>query len=408
MGSPNSYLGRDDVSEGAKQIKGCGFAAILIVVLIVLISRLPFLDAGYGNDTDAWLVAGAARSIGTTGEYIASRLPGYPIQELVCSLFWWGGPLALNGLTALMSAAAIFFFLLILREFGCRDILLAALALAFTPVFFINSTVSMDYVWALAFALGSFYFALKGRAVISGLFLGAAVGCRITSAAMFVPVALLLTGARLSKSAVQKVLLFAGVTTAVALLAFLPPFLTYGPGFFDYYKVVPPGMFQVLKGVSEDLWGTVGLLGILAAVAYQLVLWAKSKRWAPERSCVPGGLNMAAIWLAVVIYAVLYAALPYEPEYLLPAVPFVIILFASLLRRKAFVIVCVALVLSPFAVSLGRLSTEDFISTYQWHSDLALRFSVGGQPYFMDLAGPIIADFNRRQRAVRYLEWVIA
>src|SRR5207245_1842743 len=72
----------------------------------VALSRAPFLAPGYGTDTDAWKLAYAARFIATQGRYLASRLPGYPIQELVSALFWKGGPLALNGPTALFSVLA--------------------------------------------------------------------------------------------------------------------------------------------------------------------------------------------------------------------------------------------------------------------------------------------------------------
>src|SRR5260221_4064114 len=73
---------------------------------LVAISRAPFLAPGYGTDTDAWKLAYAARFIATQGRYLVSRLPGYPIQELVSAAAWRGGPLALNGLTAGFSVLA--------------------------------------------------------------------------------------------------------------------------------------------------------------------------------------------------------------------------------------------------------------------------------------------------------------
>src|ERR1043166_6986783 len=72
---------------------------LAIVFLVVLLSRLPFLDAGYGVNVDAWRVALRAVEIAITGDYSVSRFPGYPIQEIVCSWFWRGGPFALNALS---------------------------------------------------------------------------------------------------------------------------------------------------------------------------------------------------------------------------------------------------------------------------------------------------------------------
>ena len=382
--------------------------AVAILAGIVLLTRIPFLDAGYGNDTDAWLVAGAARSIGETGQFLASRLPGYPVHELTCSLFWWGGPVVLNGLTAVMSGVAVFFFGLSLQRLGNRHYLLASSALAFLPVFYVNSTVSMDYVWAIAFIMIAFYLALKGHALAAGVALGIAIGCRITSGAMIIPLSVLFYTRKNADNPLKKVTVFILLVLVIAGLAFVPPFLAYGPGFFNYYKVQPPTLFAVFKGASEDVWGAVGLVALAAVLSYQIGYWIIKRKFGPDRSV---RLDAGAMWasaLSVAIYFLAYIFTPYEPEYLLPALPFLIILFASLLNRKAFVALCAALVVSPFLVSFGRLDTEGFVSTYQWRSELSFEFSVGGKPYFVDMAGPVVADFNRRHKMVRYLESILA
>ncbi len=103
--------------------------------VFVLLSRLPFLDAGYGVNIDAWRVARAARTIALSHRYEASRLPGYPVQEFICAALWGGkselvewkaGPVVLNGASALMGAAAVILFALVARGSGCKNYLLAA------------------------------------------------------------------------------------------------------------------------------------------------------------------------------------------------------------------------------------------------------------------------------------------
>lgn len=138
----------------------------------VFVTRLPFLHAGYGIDPDAWRVVLAARSIATSGNYEPSRLPGYPLQELTYSLFAHRDAFFFNGITAALGAAGIAWFALTLRRFGCKDYLLAGMTLACTPVIFINSTTSMDYVWTLSFMLGSLYWISVGQLILSGVFLG--------------------------------------------------------------------------------------------------------------------------------------------------------------------------------------------------------------------------------------------
>ena len=88
----------------------------LLAAALVLLTRLPFLGPGYGADPDSWRVAWAARAIATTSRYEASRFPGYPLQEFASSLVWRGGPLALNGMSALLSAIGAGFFALTMRD----------------------------------------------------------------------------------------------------------------------------------------------------------------------------------------------------------------------------------------------------------------------------------------------------
>ncbi|NIT61732.1 MAG: hypothetical protein GWN00_37695, partial [Aliifodinibius sp.] len=164
---------------------------ILGFAILIFCSRLPFLSAGYGNDPDAWQMANAARHIAAMGEYRASRLPGYPIPEMVYALIWSSGPFTFNGITAFLSAVGFIFFVLILRVIRSQNYILGGLALAFSPTIFINSTNAMDYIWGLTFILGSVYFVLIDRTLIAAILLGFAIGSRITSGAMLLPLSLL-------------------------------------------------------------------------------------------------------------------------------------------------------------------------------------------------------------------------
>jgi hypothetical protein len=152
----------------------------LMVFSIVLVSRLPFIDAGYGIEQDGWRVAATARYFALSGEYKVSRFPGFPIVEFVCSLVWKHGALAMNFLTALASAVTAGMLSLIAKRYGSRDSILLALTFAFTPIVFINSTVTMDYLWAMMFVSLGWYAGLNGKPIFAGLLLGIAIGCRIT------------------------------------------------------------------------------------------------------------------------------------------------------------------------------------------------------------------------------------
>jgi hypothetical protein len=159
------------------------------ILLVIFLSRLPFLNNGYGSEEDAWGLALTVKHIALNGAYEASRLPGHPLQELVYSLVWNQGAFVFNLLTALISTAGIGFFISAFRKLNLRYAITSGIILAFIPVIYINSTNDMDYMWALSFILVAFYFLVKKNPILSGIFIGLAVGCRITSGAMLLPFA---------------------------------------------------------------------------------------------------------------------------------------------------------------------------------------------------------------------------
>ena len=122
---------------------------------LVLLSRLPWILSDYGSDPDSYRVVSAAHDMAETGEYVESRLPGYPLHEAIVSILLWGGPVAVNGFSALMCAVAALFLTLTLDRLGAGRGFEAAIAFAMTPVVYIASTASMDYVPAAAFLLGA-------------------------------------------------------------------------------------------------------------------------------------------------------------------------------------------------------------------------------------------------------------
>ena len=317
---------------------GCLFA-------LVLLSRLPFLDAGYGLNIDAWRVARAAREIATTGEYSVSRFPGYPLQEITCALFWRGGPCALNALTAIFSAVAATAFAVIVRRLGCRDWFLAGLALAATPIFFVSSVCSKDYMWGLAFVLLSLLSALNYRPAVAGALLGLAIGCRPTSAAMALPIALVVADG--PPHGWRSIAKFAAAASIIALLAFMPAFFRYGIGFLTFYANHPrPTGSLILIRSTFEVWGGFGLiaLGIAAGGA-----WLARKQ--------PHSNNPRIVWsilLILAIYITAYLRLPDQAGYLLPIVPAALLLVCLFSPRPILQIAFFSLLFAPVAEPTPR------------------------------------------------------
>ncbi|NDK16308.1 MAG: hypothetical protein COY42_10580 [Armatimonadetes bacterium CG_4_10_14_0_8_um_filter_66_14] len=361
-------------------LKALPNAAVFVsVTILVFATRVPFLSAGYGNDIDAWGVANTARHIATTHHYATSRFPGYPVQEFICSLIWRGGPSVLNGATAILGAMGVAFFALSIRTLGSSDVLLGSLALALTPVVYINSTNSLDYVWAMAFTLASLHFVLSRRLMAAGVLLGLAIGCRITSGAMLLPLSVMLYSPVQKRRSARDALLFAAFTIATGTVAFSPVIFTWGTRFLTFYFTGYPNMPTVLRRATLDVWGIVGLVAILAAIALSW-LW----RGAGERTTsIPGSTprSYTVAWiLTVLLYVMAFVRLPYEPGYLVPMVPFIILLLGRRVRRRAFQFACAGVLVSSF-VGIGKAGVE-------W--------------------GPIFQDYGARLSELRYVDSVAA
>src|SRR3954469_18970660 len=89
---------------------------LVFLSLVIFLSRLPFLGAGFGAEEDSWLLPLTAKHIALNGAYQMSRAPGHPLQELLYSLIWNAGPFAYNLVSAISSIIAAVFFALALRN----------------------------------------------------------------------------------------------------------------------------------------------------------------------------------------------------------------------------------------------------------------------------------------------------
>ena len=98
-------------------------AVMLFLALSVLLSRIPFLDAGYGVEEDSWGIAVAAYHTWLYGVMEASRLPGHPVNEWVYSLLWGYGPWLYNFLSALCSVVCFLIFYRIAKHLQIKQFL---------------------------------------------------------------------------------------------------------------------------------------------------------------------------------------------------------------------------------------------------------------------------------------------
>lgn len=302
-----------------------------------VLSRTPMLNLGYGADSDAWRVAISARWLWAHGEYYPSRLPGYPLQELTAALLIGGGWLLTNTATMLVSLAGVLCFAAIVGRCRLEPKGLLTLTFAFTPLLWINSTVTMDYMWGMTFVLGAYLLLLRRRYALAGVVLGLAAGFRPTSAAFAGPFLLILLHERNPVAAARLVV----AMLATATVVFAPEWLRYGTRMFDFADWRPT-WGEVARTLGVEAGSLLTLGGMTALTLISL----------PELRRVPALVRRDghfAAWVvgALTIFAV-FMRLPLEEGYLVAAVPFALLAMARVFRRPVLVAACAVIVAGGF------------------------------------------------------------
>lgn len=319
---------------------------LLAMLAAVVVSRIPLLIGGYGADPDSWRIAFVARKIWDSGTYEVSRFPGYPLHELVSVLpIVLGGSLISNIATLLCSLAAIVVWTDIANTHA-RYPRLLIIAFAFTPIFWITSATTMDYAWSLLFIIMSYREALKGYPIRSGLLFGVALGFRLSNVVAIAAMIAVLFQRGYRWQDLTRFTAAAGLATVTS---FLPVFLTYGiPNWLA-------DIHQQVGGMSETatmhilLFGyrTVYTFGPTAILAAGIMLMHKRQN---VRSLLGRGddaVFVSSLW-GVCALLVSFLVLPLERAYLLPAVPFLLLIMDAIASRKEMIVLMLCLVSFAF------------------------------------------------------------
>lgn len=307
---------------------------ILILIASFLLSRIPFLNLGFGFDPDAWRIAGSAFDLSYFHVYHPSRFPGYPLPEYFNSLLIHYGWLATNTATMILSLISVIVFAKILNELNVKNKGLLVITYAFLPILWINSTITMDYMWALTFILIAWFFIIRKHYALAGLMMGLAIGSRITSAILILPFIYLIL---VENKKIKKIIYFFVTTCITSLILFLPLYLQYGLNFVSYY----PTQTNIFL-VWNDLTYYFGILALLFGV----ILFILSFKKLLEN--IKRDKLTIFLLFSIFLIVLLYIGAPYEMSYLIPAIPFGLLLLNKISNRKLFGILCVFLLLNSF------------------------------------------------------------
>jgi hypothetical protein len=375
---------------------------VLGLFFLVLASRIPFLFIGYGAEEDSWGTPLAIWQTIETGIYEPSRLPGHPVQEafylLIPSLspFWW------NLLSALACAWSSVAFFKIFQKLELEWAFLSGLALAFVPIVYISSTYTIDFCFTLSFLLWSFFYLLERKYLISGLIVGLAIGCRITTGVFIIPFAIWIFLNERKDFSSQSLVKFGLIGILVGVLTYLPLVLTFGYRFFQYYDQFPyPSWEKVIYKASFGVWGAIGLLGMISATLSQLVFGGFSRIQGQSDR------NKSLVGLALLILGLFtfsYLRLPQKSGYWILLIPFVILaLRVSLLDMLYKFVICCFLA-SSFLFSLGLTDAKRGSDYSAW----AKVHKVGDQTVFFDpITGPLYSDLSKRRNKEAFCREVV-
>ena len=312
---------------------------IFILILSFVVSRIFLLNLGFGADPDAWRIANSAFDLRYSHIYHTSRFPGYPIPEYFNSLIIDHGWLATNSMTMILSLVSVIFFAKILKDLNVKNKGLLVLTYAFLPILWINSTNTMDYMWALTFIVIAWFFVLKNQWTFAGLMMGLAIGSRITSAILIFPFLYLIW---MENRKIKDIIYFGIATVTISLLSFLPLFLQYNLEFLTYYpaKMTKIELIIIAGKNGTKLFGRVPTLFVLI----MLLLSAKVL----FRKIVERDKDTLFLLSAIILICILFIKAPYEVEYLIPMIPFGLLFLNKICRRELVAILCVLLLLNSF------------------------------------------------------------
>lgn len=413
---------------------------IFVLITLFVISRIPYLDLGYGADRDAWGIAISAFNLRNAHIYMASRLPGYPLPEFADSLLINAGWVATNALTMMLTLLSVIIFAKILKELNSKMKGVLVIAYAFFPMLWINSTNSMDYMWGVAFLLFTWFSLIRKWYIFAGIMMGLAIASRLSSAALIIPFLVLIWLS--AEQRIRDVIAFILPAVITGSVFYIPLYLQLGINFLRYY----PSNITLNQALNTafleigDIAVVFGFALLILCIIYWLFFFFLSRRgvvtentgkafiysgcssitinhglssiptkisaigtshetsslyiteideqkitintnevlradgevfWQAETNLLDDlkpiniikkiDKNTIFVILSLIVIGYLYLRIPYEPEYLLPAVPFALVFMDRLCRAKILkgllVILCILLLLNSFVIT--NIVTDD-------------------------------------------------
>jgi hypothetical protein len=303
---------------------------IFLILLFAFCIYFPLTFLGFGSDNDSAGVANTAKVLIEKHFYQPSRFPGFFIHEFISAfLILLGGSILSNSGTLIMSLITIFFFIKVCSYYNIKNIFLLSLIIIFHPIYLVNSTCTIDYIWAIGFFFSGYYFFLKEKYFLSSMFFALSVGSRITS---ILPV-LSVYSVYYINSRNIKILISFAAAIILSSIFYIPQFIYYVARDLSFLKNYIGNWTlaeYLIRFIYKNIyfWGFPAFLYILILIALNLKKIISSFKEKKE-------IIILAL-LIIFLIEILFLRIPLENEYLLPMLPFFLIIFGLTFPNKRF------------------------------------------------------------------------
>lgn len=322
----------------------------VVVMALALIAYLPLTFLGFGSDLDSSYVYTTSQHLLKYHQYIPSRSPGYFVHEALSSfLIYFAGSLGSNIGTLFMSLITIYCFLKICDYYKIKNNMLLSLGIILHPVYWVNSTSTIDYIWAIGFFFIGYYCFLIKKAPISIFFFSLAIGCRLSSIILIAIICLVYP-----KDMKRSILLL--LTSSLAGSVFyLPSFFAAGNKFG--FLTFSTGDWTPYEFLVRFIYKNIYFWGLLATFfTPALIINLKKIKLTYSNHRDPIIISL----LVLVSYELLFLKVPLELGYLLPILPFVFICLGIFFeKQKMLIIIFIILIFSYSIISLNFIKYND-------------------------------------------------
>ncbi|OGX15719.1 MAG: hypothetical protein A2166_03045 [Omnitrophica WOR_2 bacterium RBG_13_41_10] len=310
------------------------------IILLAFLLYFPFIFLGPGSSECSWFLINTAKTLIQQHKYVPSRYPGNVVHELATTLlFIIGGSVLTNLGTLVMSLLTIYFFIKICEYHNIPHKYLLAIFMAINPVYYVASTFTMDNLWALGFLFIGYTMLIKKKYFITVIFWALAIGTRISSILF---IAVLLFAYFLTKEPDKnKVLVSVSISAIIGASFYILPFLhascTFG--FFRHFA----GPWNWWGHFARFVYKNIYFWGLQTVLTFLLLLFLIIKSLKRNYELRYKNVIVTSI-LMILVFEIMYLEIPAHRLYLLPVLPFALMLLGIALKKYRSLIILLIIV----------------------------------------------------------------